>query len=131
MVGAIVISVVWFAVHQYRLRRRAHRIGIDSLPVHEQLRLARQLAFYDELTRILQKHRICKPHYLTPMEFADSLVFLSGAAYETIHRLTRIFYRIRFGSAELHPRHQRRLEHVVERLAHDLDNGKPDRAAFT
>ena len=131
MVAGIVISVVWFAVHQYRLRRRAHRIGIDSLPVHEQLRLARQLAFYDDLTRALQRHRIYKPSYLTPMEFADSLVFLSGAAYETIHRLTRIFYRIRFGKTELNARHQRRLEQVVERLTHDLDNGKTELAAFT
>lgn len=122
MMLLIVAIVIGYVLQQFRLRRRAHRIGFDTLPRNQRMRLARQLAFYDLLTRILHRHHITRQHHLTPLEFADSLVFLPSHAYKTIHRLTELFYRVRFGSAQLSPQQQRRLEQIVWRLSDTLDN---------
>jgi transglutaminase-like putative cysteine protease len=118
---AIVGIVASYLIQQRRLRRRAARIGLDHLPVDEQLRLARQLAFYDQLNRTLHRHQIFRPAYQTPMEFANSLVFLPGEVYDTVRRLTAMLYRVRFGQATLDGEKQRRLSRVVGRLTETLD----------
>jgi len=110
-------SVGWFVFERWRLRRRASRIGLESLPPSAQLRLVRQLGFYDELLRLLERHDIIRPRHLTPLEFSNSLSFLPSEAYETIGRLTHLFYRIRYGEAELAPAQQKRLSGVIDRLA--------------
>lgn len=118
MVACIVVLVVWFLIQQRRLKRRAARIGLDGLPLDQQLRLARQLAFYDQLTRLLQRHDIRRPRFQTHREFAASLVYLPAEAFDTIKRLTELLYHIRFGGGKLNPHRQRRLETVVARLNH-------------
>jgi protein-glutamine gamma-glutamyltransferase len=122
MVASIFVAIIWFLLQQKRLKRRAARIGFDGLPVGEQLRLARQLRFYDQLTRALQRHRIVRPRNLTPMEFANSLVFLPAEVYGVVHRLTHLLYRVRFGGKDLPPGRQRRLENIVGRIAAALDD---------
>jgi hypothetical protein len=104
------------AFNHYRLRRRAARIGLTDLPPDAQARLVRQLAFYDGLVRLLARHKIARPPHLTPLEFSRSLSFLPANAYDTIARMTAIFYRIRFGGADLDDGRQRRLLALVERL---------------
>jgi len=121
MVASIIGAIVWYLVSHRRLRRRAHRIGFGMLPKYDQLRLARQLAFYDLLTRLLLRKGIVRPPHLTAQEFAHSLVFLPTEAYHAIRRLTCLFYRVRFGSDELNPHRQRRLEAVVHRLDEAID----------
>ena len=121
MAAAIVVAVIWFLVQQRRLKRRAARIGFDALPIGEQLRLARQLRFYDRLTRALQRHRIVRPRHLTPMEFARSLSFLPAEVYDGVLRMTTLLYRVRFGRKDLPPARQRRLEIIVERMEGTLD----------
>jgi hypothetical protein len=129
LLGAMILmaitAIVVFLIQQRRLRRRAARIGLDHLPVDQQMRLARQLAFYDRLTRALARHQIIRPASQTPMEFADSLVFLPQQAYETVVRLTRLFYRVRFGETALEADKQRRLERVVQRLGEAMDRFRP------
>ena len=105
------------------MRRRAARIGLEALPPGEQLRLARQLGFYDDLLQLLARHQITRPRHLTPLEFARSLAFLPATAYETVHRLTRMFYRVRFGKAELDAGQRRRLATTIGRLAAELTPG--------
>src|SRR5207247_2141389 len=116
MSAGLVGVVTWFVVQQRRLRRRAKRIGLTGLPMEEQLRLAKQLAFYDQLTQVLAERRIHRPPHLTPREFAESLVFLPGEAYRVVLRLTNLLYRVRFGNSTLRADLQARLERVVERL---------------
>lgn len=87
--------LIWFAVSQYRIRRRAVRIGIESLPVPQRIRLVRQLAFYDMLMQLLHRGNIHRPRHATHMEFADLLVFLPAGIFRSIRRLTGIFYRVR------------------------------------
>ncbi len=120
MVLALVGSVGWFLWEKSRLRRRARRIGLDTLPLEEQLKLARQLRFYDELVRLLERHGIIRPPHLTPLEFSSSLAYLPTEAFDSIRHLTDIFYRVRFGRAELSPEQQRHLVHSIVSVENSL-----------
>jgi Ca2+/Na+ antiporter len=123
LVLAILCAVGWFILERLKLHRRARRIGIVDLPASEQAKLMRQLGFYDDLLRLLERHRIMRPAHLTQLEFCDSLSFLPTDAYDTIHRITRLFYRIRYGEAELDAGQRRRLGTVIDRLARQMPVG--------
>ena len=111
---AAIGMIVWYSVVRLRLSRRARRIGLAAVGKPEARRLARQLGFYDDLVRVLERRSIVRPTHLTPLEFGRSLSFLPRDAYDPIVRLTRIFYRVRFGGAVLTPTRQRKLERVVD-----------------
>lgn len=116
MVCTIVAALLFFLYERIRLRRLARRIGLDQLPSSDQKVLARQLAFYDELLRTLDRRKIDRPKHLTPMEYSRSIGFLPGDMYASVQRLTRIFYRVRYGGYRLTAPQQRRLLRVVERM---------------
>jgi transglutaminase-like putative cysteine protease len=124
LVGLIVLVLIgfiaWYVWEQWQLRRRAARIGLEALPPAEQLRLARQLGFYDDLLKLLARHDVHRPKHLTPMEFSRSLTFLPARAYEEVRRLTSIFYRVRYGGSELDAGQRKRLDRVIGRLEHEL-----------
>lgn len=122
MAVALAAFAGWFLWERWMLRRKAARIGLKSLPTAEQLRLARQLGFYDDLMRLLARQGICRPPHLTPLEFSRTLLFLPSEAYDTIRRLTEVFYRVRYGHAELDGRQRRRLEGVISRLEQNMAN---------
>lgn len=117
MIGAMVLAIVglvgWFAIERMRLRRRARRIGLDALPSTLQFRLARQLGFFDDLLRLLEKHRITRKANLTPREFGESLTFLPVDAFDAVQSLTEIFYRVRYGKTVLTPSQRRHLNSVL------------------
>ncbi len=114
--------VIFIALHvrrlgaRVRMRRRARKIGLTSLPGAEQIRLARQLGFYARLMTLLEKHRITRPRHLTPQEFCDWLTFLPNQAFISIQSLTKAFYAIRFGRQELSPEEQKELDNTVDEL---------------
>jgi hypothetical protein len=115
LAGATAIGI--FAWERVRLRRRAARIGLDeSMGDSEVRRLARQLRFYDELLRMLEARGMQRPRHLTPMEFTRGLAHLPAETYDTIQRLTRIYYRIRYGEAELTTDYQRRVRETLAKL---------------
>jgi transglutaminase-like putative cysteine protease len=116
MVFAMFAAVGYFVFERWRLRQRARRIGLDSLPTSDQLRLARQLGFYANMMAFLQARNITRQPHQTPMEFAQSLSFLPAEAYDLIQRMTHIFYRIRYGQARLSAAQQRRLAAALEQL---------------
>ncbi len=120
MVLGILGFVGWFIYERFRMRRRAAKIGLDALPMTEQLRLAKQLGFYEEMMEVLRSRRIARPRHLTPREFTQTLTYLPTDAFDTVDRLTRIFYRIRYGGVSIQPAQQRRLANVVSRLADSL-----------
>ncbi len=74
MMGLILLTLAgfvgWFLWEKWMLRRRAARIGLESLPREEQLRPARQLGFYDDLLQLLARHQISRPRHLTPQVFS-------------------------------------------------------------
>jgi hypothetical protein len=114
-------AVGWFVWERWRLLRRAARIGIETLPEAQQLKLARQLGFYDHLVQMLAARQIVRPAHRTPLEFSRSLSFLPAGVYDTILRLTQLFYQVRYGGVELTNRRQRWLGSVLIRLGHDLE----------
>lgn len=117
----IMFSIIaWFILERYRIRRRASKIGLNALPMEEQIRLARQLGFYEDMMEVLGRRRIYRPRHLTPREFMKTLTYLPTDAYDQIERLTRIFYRVRYGGVSIQPAQQRRLAEVVSRLADTL-----------
>jgi hypothetical protein len=99
-----------------RMRRRAARIGLGNLPPAEALRLARQLGFYERLMTLLEEHRVVRPPHQTPAEFGDALTFLPNQAYDTIRKLTKLFYAVRYGDRQLDHDEQRDLESTVREL---------------
>jgi transglutaminase-like putative cysteine protease len=120
-VMALLAAVGWFIYERWKLRRRVKRIGLGALPHDDQLRLARQLGFYDALLRLLARHRIICPPHLTPMEFSETVSFLPAEIFNAVRRLTDIFYRIRYGGAELSAVQQRRLRSVIGRIEQGLE----------
>jgi hypothetical protein len=80
------------------------------------LRLVRQLGFYDDLLRLLERHQITRPRHLTPLEFSRSIEFLPNEVFDAVHRLTAIFYRVRYGRHELSTAQQRHLAAVINKL---------------
>jgi transglutaminase-like putative cysteine protease len=132
MLGAVAMMSGMFVWGRWRLRRRAERIGIEALPESEQMRLVRQLGFYDDLLRLLDRHRIDRPAHLTPMEFSRSLSFLPADAYDTVQRLTTLFYKVRYGGVELPAARQKKLNSVLAQLGSALGRpGETVRAAGT
>ena len=121
---ALVCAVAWYAWERWRMWRRAARIGVDTLPSEERLRLVRQLGFYDDLLRLLERRGMIRPPHLTPMEFTDSLAFLPAEAYHAIRRITEVFYRIRFGRQQLSPRQRDRLDGVIRNVESILGPGQ-------
>jgi hypothetical protein len=113
---ALVGSIVWFVWERWRLWRRAARIGLDTLPTEERLRLVRQLGFYDDLLRLLERRGHLRPRNLTPMEFSDSLSILPAEVYHAVRRLTEIFYRVRYGRHELSPGQRVKLDQTIRRI---------------
>jgi hypothetical protein len=124
MILVLVGAVAVFAFEKLRLRRRAQRIGLDALPASDQLKLARQLGFYDDLMRLLEKHQIRRADWLTPQEFSESLAYLPTEAFQTIRRLTSIFYQIRYGRRELQAAQLKRLNAVISRLPQAMPDVK-------
>jgi len=120
MVAGLLGAIAWFFFEKWRLRRRARRIGLGALPAHDQLRLARQLGFYDDLLRLLERHRIYRPRHLTPMEFSQSVSFLPADAFHSVRRMTEIFYRVRFGKTELTQRQRTLLHRAIDDLERSL-----------
>jgi len=120
MAAGVVAAVLYFLYERWKLRRRARRIGISALPADRRVRLARQLGFYDDLMRLLDRHNIRRPAHLTPLEFSGSLSFLPNEAFDAIRRLTEVFYRVRFGQTELTGAQQRRLARVIDRIDHAM-----------
>ena len=79
MAATVLLLIARYALEKWRLRRRAVRIGIGSLPSGEQLyALARQLEFYDDLLGLLNRRKIVRRPTQTPLEFSRSLLVPSG-----------------------------------------------------
>lgn len=119
-VMALFVAVAWFLWERWRLMQRARRIGLGNLPTSDQKRLARQLGFYDELLRLLERRGISRQPHQTPLEFSNSISFLPTETFDAVRRLTRIFYRVRYGDAELSPTRRRWLETVIARMSRSL-----------
>jgi hypothetical protein len=116
MVIAMISFIAYYAWEKLRLRRRAWRIGIFNLPNRQRKRLAKELGFYDDLIRLLERRGLIRRPNWTPMEFSDGLSYLPHQAFHDIRRLTRLFYRVRYGRCELNARRRHRIYNAIARI---------------
>lgn len=116
VMAVLFLAIGWFIFEKWKLHRRAARIGLDALPSADRLQLAKKLAFYDDLMKILERHRLRRPAHLTPLEFSQSLTFLPVDVYGLMRTLTEAFYEIRYGRAELDETRKRSLYDGVARV---------------
>jgi transglutaminase-like putative cysteine protease len=116
----LAVSVGWFAYERWKIRQRVRRIGLEGLSHGAQLRLARQLGFYDDLLLLLSRHHISCPPHLTPREFSESVSFLPNELFDAIRRITDIFYRIRYGQVAITNAQQRHLKNVIGQIEQGL-----------
>ena len=103
-------------LERWRCAAAAARIGLDALSRAERFRIARQVGFYDQLIRLLERRGLQRGPSQTPLEFVESArnaKALSIDACDVIVRLTRVFYRVRFGRSQLNTGQQQRLQGVV------------------
>jgi protein-glutamine gamma-glutamyltransferase len=112
----VVLLVAYYLYDRHRLRRRASRIGLVGLPAAQRQRLVRQLGFYDDLLRLLERQGIVPMPNWTPLEFSDQLSFLPPRAYHDIRRITELFYRIRYGQVQLNAQRRRRLANAITKI---------------
>ena len=117
---AAVVLIAAYLIGKWRLARRARRIGLDDLPPGEARRLARQLGFYDDLVRRLDRAGVRRPPGRTPREFARGLAFLPPAAYDAAARLTEAFYRVRYGRFPLPDTDRRALDADLDAVANGI-----------
>jgi protein-glutamine gamma-glutamyltransferase len=116
LVGICLAAITRFVAERWRMRRRAARIGLSDLPPAEQIRLAKQLGFYERLMRLLHRSAIVRPAHLTHGEFSESLSYLPNEAYDAIRRMTKLFYAVRFGQRRLTGDEQKDLNAAVDAL---------------
>jgi hypothetical protein len=116
MIVTMVGLICYYAYEKLRLRQRAWRIGLGDLPKDQRQYLARQLGFYADLLRLLERRGLISRPQWTPLEFSDELAFLPPQAYHDIRRLTHLFYRIRYGRAELNARRRQQLNNAIARI---------------
>ena len=114
-------AVGGFFWQKWKLRQRARRIGLENLPASAQMRLARQLGFYDDLMKLLERYNITRPRHLTPMEFSDSITYLPNEVFDAVRRLTQIFYRIRYGNHQISYLQRQRLNRVINEIGATLE----------
>jgi hypothetical protein len=70
--------------------------------------------------RLLERHNIHRPLHQTPMEFCRSLAYLPSEAFDSIRRLTEVFYHVRYGRAELSADEQQQLVHAIVNVEKSL-----------
>ncbi len=117
LMPALAIALTAFIIGRWRVRRSARRMGLAALPAADRLRMARQLGFYSQMMQMLERHQMKKTPAQTPQEFSESLSHLRPEAFETVVRLTRIFYRIRYGRHEVGPAQHRHIRAALNRLS--------------
>jgi hypothetical protein len=125
LAGMCAMAIIRFVAERWRMRRRAARIGLSDLPPAEQIRLAKQLGFYERLMRQLHRRNITRPAHMTHAEFSESLSYLPNEVYDTIHRLTKLFYAIRFGRRRLSGDEQKDLNASVDAMEPVLNLAVP------
>jgi hypothetical protein len=59
------------------------------------------------------------------LEFSRSLTFMPARSFDTVQRLTNLFYRVRYGESELDGGQRRRLGRVIGQVESELEVLRP------
>ena len=74
------------------------------------------VVFYERMLRLLEKRKIVKPAYVTPMEFLDFPTLREHPTFSDIESLTSVYYRVRFGGETLAVGEDARINDILRRL---------------
>lgn len=105
-------------------RRRLAKLKLASLAPARQRDLARQLAFYIDMSALLAKHGHVRPRWQNPRDYALSLADDQPGRMDTVVVLTDIFYRVRFGRQVLDQALRQRVRVHLRQLERSL-SGQP------
>jgi protein-glutamine gamma-glutamyltransferase len=100
----------WFILPTWKRRRLARRDGRECA-----------VMFYEQMLAIASRGGLVKQTHQTPKEFAD----LSDS--ESIHEITLLYNRVRFGGAALDEAETRRVSRLLVELRRHLRKSKPAR----
>ncbi len=117
----LVIALTWLLVRRIMRRRSAIRqLQLDAVSRRDQRRLARQLDFYLNMLRILDRAGHSKPIWQTPAHFAARLVTGHPDRFTAVVPLTDLFYEIRFGGRPLDSTRARLIQQHLDQLRRSL-----------
>ncbi|QQE12507.1 transglutaminase domain-containing protein [Planctomycetota bacterium] len=114
------VLIVFFFLHEIQTRRKAAQLHLSSLPRSQQRSLAKQLAFFITLQQLLTKHGHSRKSWQSPMQFANQLTAQNPQRYQSVKKLTQIFYDIRYGNRPLDESRKSIVDSELENLQHTL-----------
>lgn len=131
LVGAMIATGIYL-LGRILVRRMRHirQLQLEAVGGRHKRRLARELAFYLEMLRIVERDGHAKPTWQTPASFAEALIARDGARFADVRPLTDVFYQIRFGNRPMDTARKKIVAEHLDRL-HQLLRGATDKAAAT
>lgn len=98
-IGIVTITVAWRVFRRWgRIRSTVH---LEHFHGVQSQRLLRQLGFYLDMLRVLERGSCAKPYWQPPLAFAGTLARTKPTAAETVRELTTMFYEARYGGRRL------------------------------
>lgn len=127
IVAMVVTGVYLLGRIFVRRLRHIRQLQLEQVGGRHKRRLARELAFYLEMLRIVERDGHAKPTWQTPASFAESLIARDGDRFADVLPLTDVFYQVRFGNRPMDTTRKRIVAEHLERL-HQLLRGATDKA---
>jgi len=107
--GAILLLAIFLAY-------KRNLIPTIPWPIKRSKRARSGTLFYERMLRLLEKRKIVKPAYVTPLEFLDSPSLLEHPMFGDIEAITSIYYRIRYGGGKLGDNEAAGINDMLHRL---------------
>ncbi len=107
--GAILLLAIFLAY-------RRNLIPTIPWPVKRSKRARSSTLFYERMLRLLEKRKIVKPAYVTPLEFLDNQSLLEHPMFGDIEAITSIYYRVRYGGGKLEDNEAAGINYILRCL---------------
>ncbi|MEM6553591.1 MAG: DUF3488 and transglutaminase-like domain-containing protein [Planctomycetota bacterium] len=129
MLGVVVLAFVGGALllglglmlRLYVLRRRRlATLHLEKLPRRRRVGLVRRLRFYLSMLELLERHGHRRPHWQSPLEFAEELAQSDPMRFDPVLALTEQFYAVRFGHREMDEERRRLVKTHLRQLQANL-----------
>jgi hypothetical protein len=122
--GTVGLAIVIATIALFKLMKRSLAIR-RTLRLHhvrgaEYQRMVRQLGFYLDMLRVLDRAGIAKPSWQPPLQFALILGRQNREAADLVREITEAFYDVRYGRQPLDGDSLRAARHMVGQLAASL-----------
>jgi hypothetical protein len=121
IVGTALVIAVIALVKLMRRTRAIHKLaGLHRMHGSEYQRMLRHLGFYLDMLTVLRKGGVEKPDWQPPLHFAKAVERDWPAVADHVREITDLFYRVRFGHAEIDSAEMAQVRRKVKELASTL-----------